>query len=182
MRCIRTTTSWAAWAAICGLALAAGAAHHESAETAAKAWDAERMTQLTGDLAKAMGEVRTSFRQQSGAMEPRSPKSRSGKNMDDILKDLARSSRQLHAQVKGGAGAEETQGIARKIGTLLNDADVVGRQIMTTAWTAEKIRPAMALINEIAPYYGAGPLYDPASLQRLDRPPNFETPPPPTGE
>jgi hypothetical protein len=30
----------------------------------------------------------------------------------------------------------------------------------------------MALINEIAPYYGSGPLFDPETMQRLDRPPN----------
>jgi hypothetical protein len=33
-----------------------------------------------------------------------------------------------------------------------------------------RVRPAMALINEIAPYYGRGPLYDADSMQKTDRP------------
>jgi hypothetical protein len=30
----------------------------------------------------------------------------------------------------------------------------------------------MVLINEIAPFYGSGPLFDPETMQRLDRPPD----------
>jgi hypothetical protein len=55
---------------------------------------------------------------------------------------------------------------------LLNDADVEGRSIMTSAFMAERIQPAMETINEIAPFYGRGPIFDPATMQRLDRPPN----------
>ena len=28
----------------------------------------------------------------------------------------------------------------------------------------------MAIINDMAPYYGSGPLFDPATMQRVDRP------------
>ena len=47
-----------------------------------------------------------------------------------------------------------------------------GRRIMTTEWMQASARPAQALINEIAPYYGAEPLFDPESGQRVDRAPN----------
>ena len=56
--------------------------------------------------------------------------------------------------------------------TLLVDADVEGRRIMTTEWVNERVRPAMATINEIAPFYGSGPLYDPETQQKLSRPPS----------
>ena len=99
--------------------------------------------------------------------------------MEQIIRALQQSTRQLHNRIRGGGGFEETRNIARKIGTLLNDADVASRGIMTSAWVAERVRPAMVLINEIAPYYGSEPLYDPESLQRVDRPVNRDTPPAP---
>ena len=97
--------------------------------------------------------------------------------MEQTLRNLEISTRQLHNRIKGGGGFEETQGTARRIGMLLNDADVQGRRIMTSAFVAEKVQPAMRLINEIAPYYGSGPLFDPETMQRLDRPPNPDRPP-----
>jgi hypothetical protein len=74
--------------------------------------------------------------------------------------------------VKSGGGFEETQGIARRMSMLLNDADVEGRRIMTSVWMDQRVQPAMVLINEIAPFYGSGPLFDPETMQRLDRPPD----------
>jgi hypothetical protein len=38
----------------------------------------------------------------------------------------------------------------------------------------------MKLINEIAPYYGSGPLYDPETMQRLDRAPDPQARPDPS--
>ena len=53
-------------------------------------------------------------------------------------------------------------------GTQLNDAQVEGRRTMTSHWMDERIRPAMALVNEIAPFYGSGPLFDPEEMKRID--------------
>ena len=61
---------------------------------------------------------------------------------------------------------------------LLNDADMWGRRIMTSQWMAERVQPAMKLINEIAPFYGSGPLFDPETMQRLDRAPDPQARPP----
>jgi hypothetical protein len=91
--------------------------------------------------------------------------------LDQSLRDLDRRTSQLHTRVKGGAGYDETLNIARNILVLLNDVDVNGRSVMTGAWMDEKVRPAMALINEIAAYYGSDALYDPKTMQRTDRPP-----------
>jgi hypothetical protein len=92
--------------------------------------------------------------------------------MDETLRALEQSTGQLHRRVSRGEGFEETRPIARRIGMLLNDADVEGRRLMTGEWMHQRVRPAMALINRIAPYYGSGPLYDPETMQRLDRPPD----------
>jgi hypothetical protein len=159
--------------------LPASATHHEASEQAKPAaagerapWDQARMTELSDQLATAMSELRRAFRREPGFRDPSSPNRRATQSMDQTLRLLEQSARQLRNRVSGGAGFEETRNIARKIGSLLNDADVEGRRIMTSVWLDERIRPAMKLINEIAPYYGSGPLYDPETLQKLDRPPN----------
>jgi hypothetical protein len=159
-----------------GLApLAAGAQEPESqpaAQPERKAWDAESMSQLSGELAESMAAVRQAFRREPGYRDPNNPNRRAMQKMEQTLKSLEKSTRQLRNRVKAGGGYQETQGIARRIGMLLNDADVEGRKIMTSAWMDEEIQPAMKLINQIAPYYGKGPLYDPETMQRLDRAPN----------
>ena len=57
---------------------------------------------------------------------------------EQTLRNLERSTCQLHNRVSGGAGFEETQEIARRIGMLLNDADMWGRRIMTSAWMEDE--------------------------------------------
>ena len=91
--------------------------------------------------------------------------------MDQILRDLDSRTTQLHNRVRAGDGYEQTLNIARNIRTLLNDADVQGRRLMTSAWMEERVRPAMELINQIAAYYGSDALFDPETMQRKDRPP-----------
>jgi len=168
--------------------LAAVAEHHEgtpaSEEPAAEGpptqeWNQERMTELSGELATAMAQLRRTFRKEPGFRNPQSPNQRAVHNMEQTLRSLELSTRKLSNQVKGGAGLEDTRGTARRIGTLLNDADMWSRRIMTSVWVEERVRPAMKLINEIAPYYGSGPLYDPETLQRLDRAPDPQARPNP---
>jgi hypothetical protein len=137
-----------------------------------KPWDAERMTELSAELAQATSEVRRAFRREPNFRNPATPNQRTVHQMEQTLRDLEIATRRLASQVSGGADFEGTSGTARRIGMLLNDADVASRRIMTSAFMAEKIQPAMKLINEIAPYYGSGPLFDPETMQRLDRPPN----------
>jgi hypothetical protein len=178
MRPVRSTDLLAALLGVAALALApapAWAGSHEEAhddaapgDTPRKAWDQERMTDLSAQLTKAMSEVRQAFRREPSFRDPNNPNRRASQNMDQTLRALETSARQLHARVQGGGGYQETLGIARKIGTQLNDAQVEGRKIMTSHWMDERIRPAMALINEIAPYYGSGPLFDPEAMKRID--------------
>ena len=178
MRPVRATPLLAAGLAVAALALAAtplwAESHEEPADAAEpadaprKAWDQEQMTDLSAQLTKAMGAVRQAFRREPSFRDPNNPNRRASQNMDQTLRALETSARQLHARVSGGGGYQETLGIARKIGTQLNDAQVEGRRIMTSHWMDERIRPAMALINEIAPFYGSGPLFDPEAMKRID--------------
>jgi len=166
-------------------AVPALAEHHEAeakaeGETSSrKPWNQQAMTDLSSQLAESMSALRKTFRKEPAFRSQEAPGRRAAHQMEQTLRKLETSTRQLRSRVAGGAGFEETQGIARRIGMLLNDADVEGRKIMTSAWMAESVQPAMKLINEIAPYYGRGPLYDPETMQRLDRPPNPESKPAP---
>ena len=151
----------------------------EPAGTPTKPWDQARMTELTGELATSMAAIRRAFRKEPLFRNPQSPNQRAVHNMDQTLRSLEQSTRQLSNRVKGGGALAETQGTARRIGMLLNDADMWGRRIMTSSWMEESVQPAMKLINEIAPYYGSGPLFDPETMQRLDRAPDPQARPNP---
>jgi hypothetical protein len=147
----------------------ARAEHHEAqaghaeaapaAEPERKPWDQARMQELSGQLAKAVDEVRQAFRREPGYRDPSNPNRRASERMDEILKSLRSSTRQLAAKLESGGGYEDTLGVARKIGQLLNDAEVEGRKLMTSEWMEQRVVPAKQLVNEIAPYYGRGPLY-----------------------
>ena len=159
------------------LAPSVWATHHEEEAAAPpsderKPWDQDRLTELTGELATAISQLRRTYRKEPSFRDPNNPNRRASQQLEQTLRQLEQSTRQLSNRVKSGGGFEETRGGARRIGMLLNDADVEGRRVMTSVWMEERIRPAMKLINEIAPYFGSGPLYDPETMQRLDRPPN----------
>ena len=181
---MRRTRPTSAAAAILLLLLAPAAALAESHEAATagddgrRPWDQERMTELTGELSSSMGQIRRAFRRKPTFRNPKTPNQRAVHSMEQTLRGLEFSTRQLHNRVRAGAGFEETRNIARNIGMLLNDADMWGRRIMTSQWMAERVQPAMKLINEIAPFYGSGPLFDPETMQRLDRAPDPQARPP----
>ncbi len=152
--------------------------HHEkeeaesepAAESERKPWNAEEMTTLTGDLAKQMREVRRAWLKDPAFRNPTSANRRAAALLDQRLRELDQRTTQLAKRVKGGGGYEDTLNIARNIGVLLNDVDMHARRIMTSPWIDERVRPAMALINEIAAFYGRDALFDPESMQRTDRP------------
>ena len=140
------------------------------AEADRKSWDAEEMTRLTGELATAIRDVRAAWRREPAFRDSSNPNQRSALRLDQSLRDLDQRTRQLHTRVQGGAGHDETLNIVRNIRVLLNDIDVEGRRVMTSQWMDDRVRPAMVLINEIAAYYGSDALFDPETMQRIDRP------------
>jgi hypothetical protein len=155
------------------------AAHHEGEEAkdeGRKPWDQAAMTGLSAELATSAAQIRRTFRQDPSFRNPKTPNQNAVHQMEQTLRNLEITTRRLSRQVKAGRTAESTEGLARRIGMLLNDADMWGRRIMTSAYMEEQVRPAMKLINQIAPYYGSGPLYDPETMQRLDRAPNPQRP------
>jgi hypothetical protein len=159
------------------IALLAALAAAEEPEAAAEAngpkpWNQEEMADLTSQFSRAMRDVRQAYRREPVFRDSHSPNRRAAMRLDEILRSLETAATQLRNRVNNGDGVEETRGIARRIGMLLNDADVEGRRIMTSTFLDQRLQPAMVLINQIAPFYGSAPLFDPETMQRLDRPPN----------
>lgn len=132
-----------------------------------KAWDQARVLELSDRLAGQLGEIRQTFRRESAYANPAMLQQRASGQFADILKALEQSTKQLRERVEKGEGYEETLPVARKIGSLLRDADVQGSKLFTSSFMTEKVRPAMQTLNELAPYYGSGPLYDPETGERV---------------
>lgn len=141
-------------------------------EVPALPWDAEKMTELTANLAKEMRGVRNAFRQSPNYQNDRMPNQRAAAKLYQTLKNLDQSCASLAARVKKGENADQTRGLALSIGELLNNVDEDSRKLPSQDWTMEKARAAMETLNEIAPYYGRGPLYDVQNMTKLDRGPN----------
>jgi hypothetical protein len=164
--------------------LAAGATSHEAAKAEAapaadalaeglerKPWNQEEMTALTGQLMRAVRDVRQAWRKDPAFADPMTTNRRAGLALNQNLRDLDRRVTNLHAQVKGGAGYDDTLNVARNILVLLNDVDMNGRRVMIGQPMREKSEPAMALFNQVAAFYGSEPLFDLEAMERADRPP-----------
>ena len=128
-------------------------------EVEVKAWDQAEVSRLAHELTRQVTKVRNAFRSNPTAGNLANMNQRASKEFSDSLRQIERSSRQLAARVDDGEGREQTQPIARKIGTLLRDANEEARHVMSDAWTDEQVIPAQRLIDELAPYFGSAPLY-----------------------
>jgi hypothetical protein len=134
-----------------------------------KPWDQKQMTELTSRLKKQLRDVKDTFRKSSLATLSGTPQQVPAERLYQTLQVLDRVGRQLASNVESGKGREETENIARNIGTLLRDAEEESRRLADDYFVKQKVRPAMQTINEIAPYYGVSALYDVERSQMLPR-------------
>ena len=157
------------------------ASHHEEAEQGdvpAKQWDQAVMTDLTKRLATSIRGLRDAYRQSPNFRNPENVNRRSAQALDQTLRNLGQSTSSLATRVGKGEGVDETRPTVRRIGMLLRDAGEEGRRMTFGAWSNEQLREAMTLVNEIAPFYGSGPVYDTETLNRIGAPVNRSMRPP----
>ena len=140
-----------------------------SVEIEPKPWDQEHMTELTQKLRKQLYDVKETFRKSALVTSSGTTQQAASQRLYRTLQVLDRSGRQLAANVKSGKTRDETDNIARNIGSLLRDANVEGRRVASDHFVMQKVRPAMKTIIEIAPYYGVSALYDVDRAQLLPR-------------
>ncbi len=145
-------------AALVAIGLAPGAAFADL-----KAWNQEEVTAHAKALHVAVKEVRKSMRREStGSL---AAQGRARQQMLEILKVLEKSCGQLAARLEGGAGHAETLNIAKKIRSLVRDAETEGRKFMTTQQTDERVEPANQALAALAPYYFVAPVEPEAEAQ-----------------
>ena len=133
-------------AALVAIGLAPGAAFADL-----KPWNQEEVTELAKALHVAVKEVRQSMRRESTG--DLSSQARARQRMLETLKVLEQSCGQLAARLEGGAGQAKTLNIAKKIRSLVRDAETEGRKFMTTQQTDERIEPAEQALDGLAAYY-----------------------------
>jgi hypothetical protein len=71
----------------------------------------------------------------------------------DTLKGLEQSAKQLARRLDAGEGYDATLPIAKKIRTLVRDAQEVGKRFQTLEQTAAKIAPVREALDQLGPYY-----------------------------
>jgi hypothetical protein len=133
-------------AALLAIGLAPGAAFADL-----EPWNQEEVTALAKALHVAVKDVRQSLRREPA--EGLAGPARARQRMLEILKVLEKSCGQLAARLEGGDGREETLNIAKKIRSLVRDAETEGRKFMTTQQTDERVAPAEQALDGLTPYY-----------------------------
>ena len=118
-------------------------------------WDQANVTALGKQLAETTSAARQtairepSLRGATGNVGQR----RSSERFLQTMRQLESSTRQLSRQLEAGSGKDETMGVARKIGTLLRDAQEDGRRLSLSQFMWDKINPMVVAIDAISPYY-----------------------------
>ena len=132
----------------------------EPSETSqTKAWNVEEVKVLANQLAEELKAARQKIRQEPNLKSLTSGSSRRAYQFEDAVKALEKSARQYASRVNQGADHADTTAIARKIGTQLRDCEQLGRQLPLTKPTQDALAAAHKTLDQLAPYYGAQPLY-----------------------
>jgi hypothetical protein len=117
-------------------------------------WDQAEVTHLVSQLSEAITSLRSASMNDPSLRDSGAPNRRSADEFLRTLRSLEKSCRQLHRKLEAGDGRDQTIQQARKIGTLLRDAQTSGRRLMTNRNQWAAIDPAVDLIERISPYYG----------------------------
>jgi hypothetical protein len=124
-----------------------------------KAWNVEEMQALTNQLVTEMSAARQAIRREPLLQEAQRGGSPRPMNFMENIRQLEVASKQLASRVRDGGGYEQSLGIARKLGVLLRDSEVLARSLSISESTRKDLAAAHRTLNKIAPYYGKAPLY-----------------------
>ena len=131
-----------------------------------QAWDQERASALASDLADAIKAVRGAARNEPTLRDRNNTTGRSAQQYLDNLKQLENATRKLATRLGDGDDREQTLSVARRIGTLLRDAQENGRRLMLTQSSFDEIDRAVAVIRRLSPFYTDRDPLMPTSTQR----------------
>lgn len=120
---------------------------------ARKAWDQETVTGLAAQLAEATKALEKTLRREPHLAQATQGGDRNAMGLWEAMNRLKKSTAQLRTRTAAGAGYEETLPIAKKIRTLVRDAEERGSRLMKTETMDAKIAPVQDLLDRLAPYY-----------------------------
>lgn len=129
-------------------------------------WDQEKVSAHATELSEAIKAVRRAAMREPTLRDGSNTSGRSAQQFLDTLRQLETSTRQLATRLGKGENLEQTLGIARRVGTLLRDAQETGRRLMLTKPTFDAIDTAIAAVHAISPYYTDQDPLMPVSTQR----------------
>jgi hypothetical protein len=131
-------------------------------------WDQAKVTELAHQLSAAMTDIRQAALQdpQLRGARPGNVAQRAASQYLEQLRGLETSTRQLARRLDEGAGFDGTLNVARKIGTLLRDAQTSSRRLSITEPQLTKIEAAVAIIEQISPFYSSRSPLMPNPMQR----------------
>ena len=124
-----------------------------SAASARETWNQETVTALATELADATKALKTTVRKDPDLRDGYRQGDPVVSRYADAINGIDRSARQLATKLAAGEGYEETLGVAKKIDSLVRDAQVQGARIMTTFWMEERVRPVEELLARLGRYY-----------------------------
>jgi len=131
-----------------------------------KPWDQEQVSGLAAELSDAIKGVRRAALDEPTLRDRSNTSGRSTQQYLDTLRQLETSTRQLATRLGKGEDREQTLGVARRIGTLLRDAQETGRRLMLTKPSFDAIDRAVAAVHELSPFYTDRDPLLPTSTQR----------------
>lgn len=135
------------------VALLAGFFTTSTANAELEPWNQEQVTELAGQLHAAIRDVRRAALNEPTLRSRASTSNRLAQQYLDTLRRLEQSSNQLARRLADGADREATTGVARNIGTQLRDAQQTGRRLPLTAPQFAAIDKAVAVIDQLSPFY-----------------------------
>jgi hypothetical protein len=131
-----------------------------------QAWDQEKVSALASELAESIKAVRGAALNEPSLRGGGNTGGRASQQYLDSLKQLERSTQQLATRLGEGEDREQSLNVARRIGTLLRDAQESGRRLMLTQSSFDEIDRAVAVIQQLSPFYTDRDPLLPASTQR----------------
>jgi len=135
-----------------GATLGAAAASAQQLE-----WDQEKVAKLMRELTNTVRQIRNAHRAEPTAGQTGQGNARANQQWGDTLRHIDRSSRNLASRLEQGDGHDQTLAAARRLDMLIRDATVLARRLDVPQATQAHIAPAVALIEQIRPYYAAAP-------------------------
>jgi len=130
--------------------LLVGQAHAQT-----QAWNQEIVTTKAGELEKSVSGLRELVRASPNIQNPGTR--RKMYEILDNLRLIEQSATSLHAELKKGAGMEETLPTYKRLQQIRRDTEVLAQQVDITAVTRPKLDEAKGLLASIEPYYPPEP-------------------------